>query len=117
MAIGVASWAFRQQWAGVDGAGLTYASIAWGTEILIALALLPLCAARLRDIGWPAALSILVLTVPVFSPRLIAVASLARGDSLSVPGYVANLMSVVAIVQLIALAVLFLRKGQDSETA
>ncbi|MEO1018100.1 MAG: hypothetical protein AAFY56_10450 [Pseudomonadota bacterium] len=116
-AVGFTSWNLRQQWIGLEDGGLTYVSIAWATEVLVALLVLPLCAARLRDIGWPAGLSVLILISPTISPRLWVIFSLVSGGTLSFTRWLPPVFSVISIGLLIGLLLLFLKKGEKRELA
>lgn len=113
VSVGVVSWNLRRQWISLEDNGLTYVSVAWATEVFVALLVLPLCAARLRDIGWPAALSILILISPALSPTLLAIISLVNGGTFAAPHWVPNVISVLGIGLLIGLLLLFLKRGEN----
>ncbi len=111
MVMGFVSWTIRRSWLTEGVSGSTYASVAWGTEVLVAILVLPLCAARLRDLDWPVALSLLILVSPALSPTLLVLIALNNGGSLSPPQWVPGLFSLSAFGLLAGLMVLMVRRG------
>lgn len=114
--IAYSSFIVRQHWISVEDGGLTYVSVAWATEILIAIIVLPLCAARLRDIEWPAILSMLILITPALSPKLLVIISLVNGGTFSAPHWALHAISALGIGLAIGLLLLFLKRGRTQAT-
>jgi uncharacterized membrane protein YhaH (DUF805 family) len=111
--ISVVSFGLRQNWLATGEDDLAYLAAAWGSEIFAAILVLPLCAARLRDIGWPAALSALVLVSPLLSTKLLVLIAIQNGGSLEAPRWIGDLISIVAILLLIGLAALIFKRGRS----
>jgi uncharacterized membrane protein YhaH (DUF805 family) len=111
LVVGFVSWNLRRLWLAEGVSGSTYVSVAWGTELLVALLVLPLCAARLRDLGWPSALSLLILISPALSPTLLVLISLKNGGSFSAPYWVPDLISYSAFALVVGLGVLLAKRG------
>jgi uncharacterized membrane protein YhaH (DUF805 family) len=109
--VGFVSWKLRRSWLADGVSGSTYASFAWGTELLVALLVLPLCAARLRDLGWPSALSLFIMISPALSPTLLVLLSLNNGGSLSPPRWIPDLILLSALALLIGIVLLMVKRG------
>ena len=111
--LGYVSFKLRQTWHLGGGSDYGYLAMAFGTEVLIALLVLPLCAARLRDIGWPSYASVLILLSPLVSLRLIVLIAHNNGGTFSPPFWYTGAIAVASVVLLIFLMLLTFRKGTN----
>ena len=107
------SFSLLQRWLATGEEDLAYLAAAWGTEVLAAILVLPLCAARLRDIGWPVAFSPLILVFPLLSTRLLVLIAVQNGGSFEAPHWLGDLMSFATILLIAGLAALFLKRGRS----
>ena len=113
ISLGYAAYEIRRSlYVGGDG-GESYLLVAWGAEILIALLVFPLCAARLRDIGWSAYLSILILFLPFFSVKFAIIAALNAGGFMSSSYWFSGFNLIGSIVMIAFVAALALVKGAN----
>jgi hypothetical protein len=87
--------------------------MAFGTEILVAFLVFPLCAARLRDIGWPAYASVLILLSPLLSLRLIILIAHNNGGTFSPPFWYTGAIVITSAALLFFLILLAFRKGTN----
>ena len=100
--------------AGVDA--FTLASIVWGMKMLGAILVLPLCAARLRDIGWPSVQAFLIVLLPALSPIPALLIAYKVGGTLSLTHWAFDVTAVLVIPLLVWLLLLFAIRGEDSAT-
>lgn len=113
--VGLVSWNLRQSWLAEGVSGSTYASVAWGTEVLVALLVLPLCAARLRDLEWPSLLAVFIFVSPALSPTLLVLIALKNGGSLSAPHWMPGLILISSVVLVVGIVILLVMRGTDGD--
>lgn len=111
--IGLVSFGLLERWLVTGEETLAYLAAVWGTDVLIAFLVMPLCAARLRDIGWPAPLSLLILVFPLLSTRLMVLIAAQHGGLFEAPHWIDDLMSIATVLLLAGLSVLFFKRGRN----
>ena len=82
--------------------------------MLVAILVLPLCAARLRDIGWPSIQSILIVLLPALNPMFALLIASKVGGTLSITHWAFDVTAALAIPLLVWLLLLFVKRGKDS---
>ena len=110
------AYGLRRSFLNSETASENYLVAAYGAEVFLAFALFPLCAARLRDIGRPQILAILIFLSVIFSPKHMVIAALNSLEIISSSYFYSGLNTVGSIVLLSFILVLATQKGtQRSE--
>jgi len=105
------SYLFRQAFLGLESGGDHYLTASFIAEILVAFAIFPLCAARLRDIGWSQFLAVLILLSPLLSPRLMIIAALNSFGFISSSYWYSGFNLIGSVVLLLFIFSLMVLKG------
>ena len=111
--VGYASFTLRQRWLAGGGSGMSYVVIAWSAELLVAVLVIPLCVARLKDIGWSPLLALLVLLSPILSPTLLIIVALNQGETFSAPHWIPTAVSVGSLILFIFLIAMVFWRGES----
>ena len=90
-----------------------YLIAAYGVNVLLALALLPLCVARLRNIGWSPYWAIFILLSLLVSPWHMIIAALNDAGIISTSYYFSGFNMIGSIVLLWFVFVLAFHKGAN----
>ena len=111
VAVNFIAYGLRRSFVNSETAADSYLIAAFGAEVFLALAVFPLCAARLRDIGWPQILAILIFLSLIFSPWHMVIAALNSLGVISSSYFYSGLNTVGSIVLLWFILTLALQKG------
>ena len=110
-------WIVRDVWIdkSIDDASYLLSRIV--IQTVLAIAMIPLCIAKLRDLGWPILLSGLAIVPPLGDPKIFVWLAIKNGGTFPMPLPYLYVTALIQVIFLVLLLLLFFRSGlADGDT-
>lgn len=110
-------WLLRELWIAGRIADADYLLTGYFGQLAVALLFTPLCAARLRDIGWSPYVSLIVLVPALTDTKLFVWLALRSGDTVPMPAALVYAAPLIVGMYLVLLLFLFFRRAAPADLA